>query len=136
MRDYKLIFALVALAVPTLWFVRNNDPLKTNYYPVCILHYLTGLYCPGCGGTRAAHALLNGQPLAALAWNPFVILIVPIIVVCLLYDQHLRKRRGEGIKYLWHVVLGVIAVFFVLRNVPSPQHGWLAPANIQDAQTK
>lgn len=27
----------------------------------CVLHNLTGYYCPGCGGTRAIHALLHGH---------------------------------------------------------------------------
>ena len=26
----------------------------------CVLHNLTGYYCPGCGGTRAIYALLHG----------------------------------------------------------------------------
>ena len=29
--------------------------------PTCALHYVTGYYCPGCGGTRAINALLHGQ---------------------------------------------------------------------------
>ena len=27
----------------------------------CVLHNLTGYYCPGCGGTRAIHALLHSS---------------------------------------------------------------------------
>ena len=29
----------------------------------CMMQKLTGLYCPGCGGTRAVRALLAGHPL-------------------------------------------------------------------------
>lgn len=31
------------------------------YYPPCAFHMLTGLYCPGCGGTRAVRALMHGR---------------------------------------------------------------------------
>ncbi|MBQ2106068.1 MAG: DUF2752 domain-containing protein, partial [Lachnospiraceae bacterium] len=27
----------------------------------CVVQELTGLYCPGCGGTRALKALLKGD---------------------------------------------------------------------------
>ena len=36
----------------------------------CLFHMITGLYCPGCGGTRAALALLRGQVVKSLLYNP------------------------------------------------------------------
>lgn len=33
----------------------------------------TGLYCPGCGGTRAVKALLRGQIGMSLYYHPFVL---------------------------------------------------------------
>jgi hypothetical protein len=41
-------------------------------YPGCGFRWLTGLPCPGCGGTHALAALGDGDPLAALAHNPLV----------------------------------------------------------------
>ena len=35
-------------------------PLNHILLP-CIFHKLTGLYCPGCGGTRAVYWLLKGN---------------------------------------------------------------------------
>ena len=34
---------------------------------------MTGLYCPGCGGTRSLHALLEGHPLRSLLYHPIVL---------------------------------------------------------------
>jgi hypothetical protein len=40
--------------------------------PLCPLRALTGLLCPLCGGLRAAHALVHGRVLEAVALNPFL----------------------------------------------------------------
>ena len=36
----------------------------------------TGLYCPGCGSTRALYALLHGRPGEALAMNPLLLVVL------------------------------------------------------------
>lgn len=38
----------------------------------CVFHMVTGAYCPGCGGTRAAKALITGHILQSLRYNPVV----------------------------------------------------------------
>ena len=40
--------------------------------PKCLWHELTGLPCPGCGGTRCARAILSGSPWTAFVMNPLV----------------------------------------------------------------
>lgn len=39
----------------------------------CLLNLLTGLYCPGCGGTRAFKYLITGHILKSIYYNPIVI---------------------------------------------------------------
>ncbi len=41
--------------------------------PPCVFLRLTGLYCPGCGGTRACIALLHGQLLRSVYYHPVVV---------------------------------------------------------------
>lgn len=38
----------------------------------CFFSEIVGIYCPGCGGTRAAEALLHGRLLQALWYHPLV----------------------------------------------------------------
>lgn len=39
----------------------------------CMIHRMTGYYCPGCGGTRATYALLQGKIITSLYYHPIVV---------------------------------------------------------------
>lgn len=56
--------------------------------PGCWFRRLTGLACPGCGGTRAAGALLKGNILAAFQYNLFL----PIAIIFLI-TEYIRMVR-------------------------------------------
>jgi hypothetical protein len=60
----------LALAIVYLF-----DPARYSFYPPCVFRALTGLQCPGCGGTRAVYALLHGDVAAAWALNPMVFVL-------------------------------------------------------------
>lgn len=45
----------------------------TEHIRPCMLHKLTGLYCPGCGGTRAVRSLLTCDILKSFYYNPVVV---------------------------------------------------------------
>ena len=78
-----LRMAIGGLAAAGLAAVYTFDPSKTWFYPPCPLRALTGLQCPGCGGTRALHALLHGDVAGAFAFNPmlFVAIATAIVVI-------------------------------------------------------
>jgi len=61
-----VILGGVLLLLAAVGFV----PLERNPMPLCAFKNLTGLPCPLCGGTRAAHALLNGDFGRAVYLNP------------------------------------------------------------------
>ncbi len=121
-----LLVAAVAGAVATLWWV---DPAAAGWLPQCPLHLLTGWHCPGCGATRAAHALLHGDVAQALAKNPLLVCVAPPAAAYWVWN---RVRRGPG----WAtsvphrailVVLVVMIVYGVLRNLPFYPLTLLAP---------
>ena len=47
-----------------------------GFAPVCRVRQWTGVPCPTCGGTRMVEALLAGDPLRALAWNPLLFVVL------------------------------------------------------------
>jgi hypothetical protein len=53
------------------------SPQVYRFYPGCPFHELTGLLCPGCGGTRAIAALLHGHSAEAWGLNALVVMLVP-----------------------------------------------------------
>lgn len=97
------------------------DPFRTHI-PLCIIHQLTGLDCPGCGAIRSVHALLAGDPLLALRSNALVTLAIPLTAIGLA-AWTVRLRRGlrtdlmpsRGVLL---VLLGIVLVYTVLRNIP------------------
>jgi hypothetical protein len=119
---WPLGFLLVAGLV-WLWLV---DPEQSSLYPTCVFHALTGLHCPGCGATRAAHALLHGRLGQALDFHPLVVLGLPALGLIFAWR---RWRLGS-----WslpaisgQVVLAALLVFGLARNLPGPISSLLAP---------
>lgn len=47
----------------------------------CAFNFFTGLYCPGCGGTRAVKALLHGNLRMSFQYHPLVIYAVLVILL-------------------------------------------------------
>ncbi|WP_443052583.1 DUF2752 domain-containing protein [Streptomyces sp. JV176] len=130
-RVRRLLTPLATLAgvAAAFTYVGLVDPNESGHYPPCPLYSLTGLYCPGCGGLRGAHALAHGDPLTALGDNALafagyaVFAVVWVIWVV---------RAGKGLplritqRPLWWWTLGAVLVAFsVLRNLPFG--AWLAP---------
>lgn len=81
-RTLYALAALVALAI--VGFVAYRfDPAGGEFpYPRCSFKLLTGWDCPGCGSTRALHALLHGRVADAWAANPAIFVAVPLIALC------------------------------------------------------
>jgi len=53
------------------------EPAGQGFFPRCWLFQTTGLRCPGCGATRALHALLHGNLTEAIRLNALLVLALP-----------------------------------------------------------
>ncbi|MFF5204508.1 DUF2752 domain-containing protein [Streptosporangium sp. NPDC000396] len=111
-------------------FVGVVDPNEPGHYPVCPFLTLTGFYCPGCGGLRAVHALAHGDLVAALGFNPFVVVMVPVLAFLwgrwALRSWQGRPFNGKAVHpaYVW-LFLVLMIVFWIARNTPFGE--FLAP---------
>jgi hypothetical protein len=68
------LLALISAGVVLYLF----DPETAGFYPVCALHSLTGLQCPGCGSLRALHQLAHGNISGAWRLNPLLVALLPM----------------------------------------------------------
>lgn len=120
-----LAFAGMGAAAVLFFF----DPAKSHFYPVCMFHLLTGLYCPGCGATRAGYQLLHGNFLTALHDNALFVAALPALAARGVWFWK-RKISNQPVRFfippyaLW-IFLAVALLFVVLRNLPA--FSFLAP---------
>ena len=106
-----LLFILYGLHFPLLHTV-----------PPCMFHALTGLYCPGCGGTRAVFALLHGQVIRSLYYHP-IVLYVAVFGGWFMITQTIARISRHKIctgmhyrsVYVW-ITIGLIAGNFLFKN--------------------
>lgn len=74
---YILGLILALLLFPFLFLIHSGRLHfdLTEMIPPCLFHQISGLYCPGCGGTRAIHALIEGDLIASFLYHPFVLYV-------------------------------------------------------------
>lgn len=101
-------------------FFANRNPYTETIFPPCVLLHLTGLQCPGCGGTRALYSLLHGDVLGSLQMNPLVIagyLAVILGVTGVLIERR-RARLARGLYTAAAAIAGTaVAWSLVIRNL-------------------
>ena len=88
----------------------------------CVLYKVFGIYCPGCGGTRAVTELLHGSILKSLWYHPVVGYAV-FLFSGFMVSHTLRKLRIPWIKgwqfhtwYLWGA-LGIVFGNWIVKNI-------------------
>ena len=115
-----------------IYLLRTYDPnIAGNPFLACVFNKLTGFYCPGCGLTRAMHALVHFDLPRAIRMNAFFILSTPLVALLVWRVYHpLPAMLEAAIRPLANPWPWVIAVpmFAVLRNLPWYPFYLLAPA--------
>lgn len=93
-----------------------------NHISRCSIREKFHFYCPGCGGTRAFKALLEGELFKSLYYNPVVVLLIMEMLVffgTLFYEKYIDKRN-QYIKIRttmnW-LILITIVINFVFKNI-------------------
>jgi hypothetical protein len=105
-------------------------------YPECLLYQTTGLYCAGCGATRAFHALLHGRVLEALHDNVLFVTILPVMLLAtaMLATRAWSDNRWPALRVtprtlVWRCVgfAALALLFMTLRNLPGAPFDLLRP---------
>ncbi|MDO0915688.1 DUF2752 domain-containing protein [Streptomyces sp. DT2A-34] len=120
---------VLAAVVGAFAYVGTVDPNEPGHYPACPLLRFTGIYCPGCGGLRSAHAVVHGDFAAALQDNALAVVGYGLFAVVWTVWV-VRAVRGRPISLVLspvqlRAVGALLLVFTVVRNLPFG--GWLHP---------
>jgi hypothetical protein len=104
-----------------LGVVYKFSPTEYAFYPRCIIYSTTHWLCPGCGSTRALHALLHLDLRSAFHYNALFTLLAPLVflwlgfcfyrVMC--YD---RLPRLTIPRELTACMIAVVLLFTIARN--------------------
>ena len=88
----------------------------------CMFKAMFGLYCPGCGGTRAFTALLQGDLITSVTYHPFVVYAV-ILTLVFYISQTLRYLTDEKVRGIHfrtiYIYIGIILLVlnFLQKNI-------------------
>ena len=88
---------LIVLAGMTVVYLKKRGITMEwllSFLPSCVFHSMTGLYCPGCGGTRAVLELMKGHVLQSLWYHPIVLYVVILYIRYLL--EHIVRWISSG----------------------------------------
>ncbi len=94
------------------------------WYLGCMFYRLTGLLCPGCGMTRAAHAASQGEIGKAFRCNPLGMILLPL--ACTIIGVRMLSwvrgcpfpcRLNVGVSGAWTIAF-IVMIFWILRNLP------------------
>lgn len=105
--------------------------IKYNFGVPCMLNQIFGIYCSGCGLTRAGLALLRLDFYQAFRYNAFSIVFIPglfFIGICFIWEQIFNKTSIISKIPVWFWVLISIAFlgYGIMRNfIP-----YLQPVNL------
>ena len=81
----------------------------------CPIYKIFGIYCPGCGATRAVGELFKLNPVAALHQNA-LFLASPI---ALLGASFLKPKSIIWFRLYLLLIFGCVLAFVVIRNLPN-----------------
>lgn len=125
LEDYLYLTGWIFLVLGltgSLLYLKAIVPILENTGYTCIVYRLFGIYCPGCGGTRALSALLQGHFLVSAWYHPLVIYTI-IIFGGFMISQTLARLHFGKVKgwrfHEWHLYAAVAIMIgnFILKNI-------------------
>lgn len=116
--------AVAAGAACACAFVAWADPTTPGgVIPPCPTYTIFGILCPGCGASRMLYSLVHLDIPAAVQFNALgVVATVGLLAMFGVWTvsriRGIPMPRWERYRWAPHIVLAVVAVWFVVRNIP------------------
>ncbi len=116
----KYVTLLTVLLIIIVIVIRLKNINLVDEIPAkCILYENYGLYCTGCGGTRACMALLHGHVLKSIIYHPAIIYMVMLFLYQIYqYVVSLRKNIKFKIHPIgFYILIGIIIGQCLVKNI-------------------
>ena len=105
--------------IPTLLVGVAGVAVLTGSW-LCPIHAVTGLYCPGCGLTRAGLALLQLDPTTAVHQNALLLVVLPLLIISTMRSSPANRWLQAHQRPLIAAATIVAVAFTVVRNTVAP----------------
>ncbi len=116
----------LVLLIPLSIVLLAMAPWLSERMPSCLFHEKTGLFCPGCGATRSALALSNGDWFGAMRNNVLFVSSLALsgvwVVASAMSEKFPEVKTLRFFRFrLWFVwwILATLIAFTLLRNIPA-----------------
>lgn len=115
---------IVLILMAIVWFILVSNHVQPTHISnnKCFFYYNLGIFCPGCGGTRAFENLLYGNFLQSFIYHPVVVLIVFTLFFSELTYLTYFITRGKilfyelGVKHFVAIDL-IFIINFMIKNL-------------------
>lgn len=121
--DKRIVIGLGAIGSGIL-YLKVISPVF-GIHIACPIKHVTGFDCPGCGMTRTALNVLDGNFYQAFRFNSLVFILAPLFLIYYLLILKGKKKQSD---LLLFAMLGLTLVYGVLRN--TPMFSFLAPTAV------
>lgn len=120
-RVHKVFYYIIVIGIIGMAYYLFGK--LTGLYIPCLFRMVTGLYCPGCGITRLATALIEGHYLTAFQSNAALFLLLPFLAFIVIkhtirFIKGYKTNETRIEKIIIGIMLVVLIAFGIMRNIP------------------
>lgn len=118
---YKLGKICLVVGIIGIILLLLTDFEIISWYPECEFLKRTGLYCPGCGGTRAVKCLLRGDLVRSFLFHPFVPYCTIMYFVFMIYvflKKHFKIfTKCFPVEIVIYIGVGVLLLQWIVKVI-------------------
>lgn len=115
LNDYVYISVIITISIMIVLYIIYLVIGKPDIFH-CLIYDKFGIYCPGCGCTRALTYLFQGDILKSLYYNPTVLYTVIVLTIYISTTTMAKLLKKNDSKYVlkYKPVLIYIGIFILI----------------------